>query len=123
MAYDPAFSADDFRNKATKHDQAADKLVSGDAKDAHLAAASACRKAADCKDKAAKASAKAAIFESAMEDVVSRGGTAPQLYNECRGIGLTEVEITAAATNLARTRNLITISEDDPDAKISNLFE
>lgn len=123
MVFDPSFTADDFRNKAAKHDRAADKLVSGDEKDAHLAAASACRKAADAKDKAALASAKCAIFESAMGDAVATGKSAPQLYNEVRGLGLTEVEITQAATNLARTRNLINISEDDPDAKISNIFE
>ena len=67
MTFDPSFTADDFRNKAAKHDRAADKLVSGDEKDAHIAAASACRKAADAKDKAALASAKCIFLKAQWE--------------------------------------------------------
>lgn len=123
MASDPSFTADDFRNRAAKHERAADKLVSGPERDAHIVAAMSNRAAADAKDKAARSSAKCDIFESTMEDAVAAGKSAPQLYSECRGLGLTEVQIRQAATNLARTRNLINISEDDPDVKISNIFE
>jgi len=89
MAYEPAWGADDHRAQAAKHDRKADGLVSGEAKDSHITAANAHRKAGDLIDKANRASRKTELFESA----VRAGQSAQEFVESAKAAGFSVSEI------------------------------
>ncbi len=80
-------TANDFRNKADRHDRIANGLQSGDAKDSHNVACIKCRRAADLIDAAHR---KAAIAETFNE---SSGDSASMLVRQLRAHGHSEAEI------------------------------